>query len=85
VIQPTNPAGSSIACSAAAFLLMWRMRWTEVRAAHPDQWLVIEALDPHSENDHRVFDRIAVIETCPAAETRTMMSGFRAIGRARAA
>ena len=41
------------------------MRWSEVRAAHPDQWLVIEALDAHSANDRRVFDRIAVIDVCP--------------------
>jgi hypothetical protein len=40
------------------------MRWPEVRAAHPDQWLVIEALEARSENGHRIFDRIAVIETC---------------------
>jgi hypothetical protein len=41
------------------------MRWSEVRAAHPDQWLVIEALDAHSQDGHRVFDRIAVVEVCP--------------------
>ena len=41
------------------------MRWNEVRAAHPDQWLVIEALEAHSENEHRVLDRIAVIDVCP--------------------
>jgi hypothetical protein len=40
------------------------MRWTEVRAAHPDQWLVIEALEAHSANDQRVVDRIAVIDVC---------------------
>lgn len=40
------------------------MRWQEVRAAHPDQWLVIEALEAHSENNHRIVDRIAVIDVC---------------------
>jgi hypothetical protein len=40
------------------------MRWPDVRAAHPDQWLVIEALEAHSENDQRVIDRIAVIDQC---------------------
>jgi hypothetical protein len=25
------------------------MRWKEVQAAYPDQWLVIEALQAHSE------------------------------------
>jgi hypothetical protein len=41
------------------------MRWADVRAAHPDQWLVIEALEAHTENRRRVFDRIAVVEGCP--------------------
>jgi hypothetical protein len=41
------------------------MRWADVCAAHPDQWLVIEALEAHTENQHRVFDRIAVVESCP--------------------
>ena len=40
------------------------MRWPDVRAAHPDQWLVIEALDAHSENNQRVYDRIAVVDCC---------------------
>lgn len=41
------------------------MRWSEVRATHPDSWLVIEALDAHSESGRRVFDRIAIVEVCP--------------------
>jgi len=40
------------------------MRWSEVRAAYPEQWLVIEALEAHSEGDRRVLDRIAVVEVC---------------------
>jgi hypothetical protein len=40
------------------------MRWSDVRTAYPDQWLVIEALEAHSIENHRVFDRIAVIEVC---------------------
>lgn len=40
------------------------MRWQEVRDAYPEQWLVIEALEAHSENGHRILDRIAVIEAC---------------------
>lgn len=42
------------------------MRWSDVRAAYPDQWLVIEALEAHTTSEsHRVLDRLAVIETCP--------------------
>ena len=40
------------------------MRWSDVRAAHPDSWLVVEALEAHSENNQRIFDCIAVIEVC---------------------
>jgi len=40
------------------------MRRADVCAAHPDQWLVIEALEAHSESQRRVFNRIAVVETC---------------------
>ncbi|RPJ37397.1 MAG: hypothetical protein EHM35_06510 [Planctomycetaceae bacterium] len=41
------------------------MTWQEVRKAYPSQWLVIEAIDAHTEENQRVLDRIAVVETCP--------------------
>ena len=40
------------------------MRWSEVRMAYPNQWLIIEALEAHSDENHRFLDHIAVIETC---------------------
>jgi len=40
------------------------MRWSDVHAAHPDRWLVIEALEARTVGNRRIFDRIAVIETC---------------------
>lgn len=55
------------------------MRWQEVRAAHPDQWLVIEALEAHSENAHRVLDRIAVVDRC--ADGRAVMKRYRELRR----
>jgi len=55
------------------------MRWSEVRAAHPDQWLVIEALEAHSENDHRIFDRIEVIDAF--ADGRTAMKRYAELRR----
>jgi hypothetical protein len=55
------------------------MRWAEVRDAHPDQWLVIEALDAHSEDDHRVYDRIAVIDHC--VDGRATMKRYRELRR----
>lgn len=40
------------------------MRWADIRTAYPNQWLVIEALEAHSEDHRRIFDRIAVVEAC---------------------
>jgi hypothetical protein len=40
------------------------MNWSQVRQAYPDQWLVIEALDAHTEDSQRHLDRIAVLESC---------------------
>ena len=40
------------------------MTWAEVQKAYPGQWLVIEALEAHTEGVQRLLDRIAVIETC---------------------
>jgi hypothetical protein len=55
------------------------MLWSDIRAAHPDQWLVIEALDAHSQDGRRVFDRIAVIEVCP--DGRTTLRRYRELHR----
>ena len=41
------------------------MRWSSVRASYPSQWLVIEALEAHSEGDQRLLDQITVVEACP--------------------
>lgn len=40
------------------------MRWSEIRTAHPDQWLVIEALVARSADGHRILEAMAVVDTC---------------------
>jgi hypothetical protein len=55
------------------------VRWCDVRAAHPDQWLVIEAIEAHSEGGRRIFDEIAVVEVCP--DGRTTMKRYGALRR----
>ena len=40
------------------------MLWSEIRRAYPDQWLIIEALQAHTEANRRRLDHITVIETC---------------------
>lgn len=39
------------------------MKWDQIRAAYPGQWLIIEAISAHSEGDRRILDAIAVVET----------------------
>ncbi len=40
------------------------MKWTDVRSAHPDQWLVVEAIRFHEEGDVFVGDEVTVVEQC---------------------
>lgn len=55
------------------------MRWSEVRQSHPDQWVVIEALEAHTEGDRRILDRIAVVERCP--DGTSAMQSYRRLHR----
>jgi hypothetical protein len=40
------------------------MRWNEVRALHPGQWLIVEALAARSEGGRRLVDSFGVLERC---------------------
>ncbi len=40
------------------------MRWYEIREKYPDQWLIIEALEAHTEDQRRLLDQIAVVQVC---------------------
>lgn len=52
------------------------MRWSEIRTAYPDQWLIVEALKAHTTADgQRRMDRLAVIETC--ADGHAAMQRYR--------
>jgi len=51
------------------------VRWPEVRAAHPDQWLVIEALEARTVGHRRIFDRIAVVDICLDGRTTMKRCG----------
>ena len=45
------------------------MRWPDIRTTHPDRWLLVEALEAHSEGHRRIVDRLAVLEVCPDGAT----------------
>ncbi len=39
------------------------MQWQDIRRHYPDQSLLIEAIKAHSENERRILDDIAILET----------------------
>ncbi len=55
------------------------MKWSQVQTAYPDQWMVIESLEAHTDGRQRILDRIAVIETCP--DGKAAMHCYRQLHR----
>jgi hypothetical protein len=45
------------------------MQWDDIRTIYPHQWLLIEAIDAHTEASERILDRIAVVDTFPDSQT----------------
>lgn len=41
------------------------MNWHEIRERYPQQWLLIEAQQAHSEANRRILDQIMVIRSFP--------------------
>lgn len=39
------------------------MLWNDVKKTYPNQWVLIEAIEAHTEGDKRVLDNIAVVGT----------------------
>jgi hypothetical protein len=60
------------------------MRWTDACAAYPGQWLVVEAIEVHTEIHgdacRRILDQLEVIELC--ADGRAAMHRYRELRRA---
>jgi hypothetical protein len=50
------------------------MKWQEIRAAFPGQWLLVEATAAHSEHNRRILDDIAVLATFPNG--KSAMNGY---------
>ena len=38
------------------------MKWVDIRQSYPSQWLLVEAIAAHSEEDRRVLEELAVID-----------------------
>lgn len=37
------------------------MQWAEIRRHYPEQWLLLEALDAHTEGNQRILEQLAVL------------------------
>ena len=55
------------------------MTWQEIREHFPRKWLLVEATEAHSEDNHRILDEIAVIETFPNGDSA--MDGYAKLHR----
>jgi hypothetical protein len=51
------------------------MQWSKIRNLYPSQWLLIEALEAHSEGEKRILDDLAVLETF--GDVQEAMSAYK--------
>lgn len=49
------------------------MIWEDVKKTHPSQWLIIEAIEAHTEGDKRILDNITVVDTFNDDNNRAML------------
>jgi hypothetical protein len=38
------------------------MKWKDIRDEYPDSWILLEAIEAHSDQKKRVVDKIAVLD-----------------------
>lgn len=54
------------------------MQWQDIRQNYPNQWLIIEALEAHTDTKHqRCLDKLSVIEFC--ADGKTAMKTYQTL------
>jgi hypothetical protein len=41
------------------------MKWQEIREHYPQQWLLLEAIKAHSEDNQRILEQLAVVSAFP--------------------
>ena len=39
------------------------MIWEEIKNSYPDEWVLIEAIEAHTEKNNRILDKITVVDT----------------------
>jgi hypothetical protein len=55
------------------------MTWEEIRHQYPHQWLLVEAVQAHSESGKRIVDQLAVINAF--ADSSTALSQYSQLHR----
>lgn len=55
------------------------MQWQDIRRQYPSQWLLVEAVDAHTEEDRRIVSDLAVLRTCQDAANA--MDGYLELHR----
>lgn len=45
------------------------MQWTEIRDRYPQQWLLLEAIQAHSEASKRIVEQLSVVGSFPDSTT----------------
>ena len=53
------------------------MKWADIRSTYPDQWLILEVLASHTDDEVIVPDWLAVIESC--ADAAAVMPRYGAL------
>lgn len=51
------------------------MKWHEIRERFPSQWLLVEALQAHSEENKRIIEKLTVIDIYP--DSNVAMQGYQ--------
>jgi hypothetical protein len=51
------------------------MEWNEIRRTYPHRWLLVEALEAHSQFGKRTLDDLAVVDTFP--DGMAAMQGYK--------
>ena len=55
------------------------MQWSDIRRHYPDQWLLLEAVQAHSEANHRILDELAVIDVY--GDSQAALTGYAQLQR----
>ena len=56
------------------------MEWKDIRQHYPEQWVLVEAVEAHTEGNMRIVDSLALINTF--ADSVTALQAYKQLHRA---